>query len=91
MSESMSSLLNRIRNASDELDDDSSRNEVVRHLANAYLEHRAEQQEELNQRRKRANQLAGRENRESGKSKDYDAYLGVSLQGEDNPFIGSSK
>lgn len=91
MSESMRSLLNRVRRTSDELDEDSSRNEVVRHLANAYLEYHAEQQEELNQRRKRANQLAGREDRESNESKDYDAYLGVSLQGEDNPFIGSSK
>jgi iron-sulfur cluster repair protein YtfE (RIC family) len=91
MSESMRSLLNRVRRTTDELDEDSSRNEVVRYLANAYLEYHAEQQEELNQRRKRANQLAGRKDRESSESKDYDAYLGVSLQGEDNPFIGSSK
>lgn len=91
MSESMRSLLNRVRRTTNELDEDSSRNEVVRYLANAYLEYHAEQQEELNQRRKRANQLAGREDRESSESKDYDAYLGVSLQGEDNPFIGSSK
>lgn len=87
----MKNLLNQIRRTSDELDEESSRNEVVRHLADAYLEHYTEQQEELNQRQKRANQLAGREDRESSKSKDYDAYLGVSLQGEDNPFIGSSK
>lgn len=91
MSESMSSLLSRVRNASDELDNNSSRNEVVRHLANAYLEGQAEQQEQLNQRRKRANQLAGRENRESSKSKDHDVSLGLSLQGEQNPYIGSSK
>lgn len=91
MSESMGRLLNRVRRTSDELDEDSPRNEVVRYLANSYLEQRAEEKEELEYRRKRANQVAGRENRESSKSKKYHASLGNALQGEDNPFIGSSK
>lgn len=91
MSEPMGHLLNRVRATSDELDEDTPRNEVVRYLANTHLEHQAELEEELEYRQKRANQIVGRVDRKSSKTKETHASLGNALQGEDNPYIGSSK
>lgn len=91
MSDSISDLLNQVRHTAEELDEDTSRNELFRYLANTYLQQRAEKQTKLEKRRKRANKIAGRENRDSSDEKDYHAHLGNALEGESNPYIGSSK
>jgi LPS O-antigen subunit length determinant protein (WzzB/FepE family) len=91
MSESMGHLLNEVRDISDELDSDSPRNVVVRFLAKAYLERRKQQNEQLENTRKRVDQLTGRNQHDSQGMKEADVSLGNSLQGTDNPYIGSSK
>jgi uncharacterized alpha/beta hydrolase family protein len=91
MSKSIDSLLNQVRRGSEDLDEGTSQDDIIRYLTSFYISHLDEKQEEINQEQRKTDQLAEQKARESSEQKDYAAYLGISLQGENNPYIGSSK
>jgi hypothetical protein len=75
---------------SDDLDEDASREGIVRFLATDYIERWNAEFDRMANAQKRVNRLIGKDYRAAPDREPY-AIIGNAVDPEDNPYIGSTK